>query len=85
MIAYNPKTTATVEVFEHPFKQSSLIASFPDPASDGDDDDSDTEVVIVGAHQDSTNRLPWLPSPGADDDGECSHGLHALVMDSSRL
>jgi leucyl aminopeptidase len=25
--------------------------------------------LIIGAHQDSTNLLPFLPAPGADDDG----------------
>lgn len=26
-------------------------------------------IVILGAHQDSTNMLPFLGAPGADDDG----------------
>jgi len=30
------------------------------------------EIVILGAHQDSTNLLPWFSAPGADDDGSGS-------------
>lgn len=28
-----------------------------------------SEVIIISAHQDSTNMWPFLPAPGADDDG----------------
>jgi len=27
------------------------------------------EIVVIGAHQDSTNMWPFSPAPGADDDG----------------
>uniref|UniRef100_A0A8H8CL36 Peptide hydrolase n=1 Tax=Psilocybe cubensis TaxID=181762 RepID=A0A8H8CL36_PSICU len=30
---------------------------------------TDDSVVVIGAHQDSTNLWPFLPAPGADDDG----------------
>ncbi|TCD71301.1 Leucine aminopeptidase 1 [Steccherinum ochraceum] len=33
---------------------------------------TDDSVVIIGAHQDSTNLWPFLPAPGADDDGSGS-------------
>lgn len=32
-------------------------------------------IVIVGAHLDSTNFLPFLPAPGADDDGSGSTSI----------
>jgi len=51
--------------FPHPWAQNSIIlringSSTPD------------EVVVIGAHQDSTNLWPFLPAPGADDDGSGS-------------
>lgn len=40
-------------------------------------------VTILGAHQDSTNFLPFLAAPGADDDGSGTvtilEALRALV------
>lgn len=47
--------------FTHSWGQNSIIARFPGVA--------DGPVTIVGAHQDSTNMWPFLPAPGADDDG----------------
>lgn len=39
------------------------------------------KLVIVGAHQDSTNLLPFLPAPGADDDGSgTTTSLEALTI-----
>ncbi|EJD50558.1 Zn-dependent exopeptidase [Auricularia subglabra TFB-10046 SS5] len=51
----------TVEEFPHPWNQNSIIARIN--GSERDD------VVIVSAHLDSTNTIPFLPAPGADDDG----------------
>ena len=53
---------ATVEVFPHPWGQSSVIARIPGRSN---------RTVVIGAHQDSINLfLPsLLAAPGADDDG----------------
>ncbi|KAF8317875.1 Zn-dependent exopeptidase [Clavulina sp. PMI_390] len=47
--------------FQHPWPQHSIIAKIKGTNSTGS--------VIVSAHQDSTNSFPFLPAPGADDDG----------------
>ncbi|KAG0167349.1 pH-response regulator protein palA/rim20 [Apophysomyces sp. BC1015] len=56
----------SVAPFPHPWGQSSIIARI-----EGSREDLKDELVIVGAHQDST--VMWFPSisrsPGADDDG----------------
>lgn len=54
----------TVEYFAHPWGQPSIIARLPGSKN------PDT-IVVVGAHQDSTNLIaPSLfAAPGADDDG----------------
>ena len=56
---------AYVETFEHPWGQSSVIATIPGQSE---------KTVVIGAHQDSINL--FLPSifaaPGADDDGSGS-------------
>jgi bacterial leucyl aminopeptidase len=51
-----------VKPFEHPWGQSSIIATIPGKSN---------KTVVIGAHQDSINMfLPSLLSaPGADDDG----------------
>ena len=56
------KHGATVERFEHPWEQFSIIARIPGRTN---------RSIVLGAHQDSINLfLPSiLPAPGADDDG----------------
>jgi len=56
----------TISEFPHSWGQNTIIVHIngSSPTDDG--------VVIVGAHQDSTNFLPFLPAPGADDDGSGS-------------
>ncbi|WWC64621.1 uncharacterized protein I303_107232 [Kwoniella dejecticola CBS 10117] len=54
----------TIKEFPHSWGQNSIIARF-EPASSP----KDLPIVIVGAHQDSANQWPFLPAPGADDDG----------------
>lgn len=51
-----------VKPFEHPWGQSSVIATIPGKSA---------KTVVIGAHQDSINLfLPsLLAAPGADDDG----------------
>jgi len=58
----------TIQEFPHTWIQSSVIARIN--GSSGDDG-----VVVVGAHQDSANIWPFLPAPGADDDGSGSMSI----------
>jgi len=55
----------SVKEFPHTWGQNSLIVRI-EPA---DKKMASAPVTIVGAHQDSTNLWPFLPAPGADDDG----------------
>ncbi|EPT03561.1 hypothetical protein FOMPIDRAFT_1115220 [Fomitopsis schrenkii] len=59
----------TVQEFPHTWVQSSVIARINGSSTDDD------SVVIIGAHQDSTNIWPFLPAPGADDDGSGSMSI----------
>lgn len=67
---------ATVEKFDHPWGQFSIIARIPGKSN---------KTVVIGAHQDSINLfLPSiLAAPGADDDGSGTvtilEGLRALL------
>lgn len=56
----------TFDEFPHPWAQSSIIARINGSSIEDDG------IVIIGAHQDSTNLWPFLPAPGADDDGSGS-------------
>jgi leucyl aminopeptidase len=49
--------------FHHSWGQNSIIVRINGSST------TDDSVVIIGAHQDSTNMWPFLPAPGADDDG----------------
>ncbi|KAG7097154.1 hypothetical protein E1B28_004532 [Marasmius oreades] len=51
-----------VNEFKHSWGQNTIIARI-EGCVDPDD------IVIISAHQDSTNMWPFLPAPGADDDG----------------
>ncbi|UNI16595.1 Bacterial leucyl aminopeptidase [Purpureocillium takamizusanense] len=53
----------TVKQFKHRFNQPSIIAQLPGESSN---------LVIVGAHMDSTVGSPSARSPGADDNGSGS-------------
>ncbi|PPQ77340.1 hypothetical protein CVT25_010922 [Psilocybe cyanescens] len=53
----------TAKEFPHSWGQNSIILRIEGSSS------TDDSVVIIGAHQDSTNLWPFLPAPGADDDG----------------
>ncbi|KAI0921575.1 hypothetical protein AcV7_008208 [Taiwanofungus camphoratus] len=59
----------TIQEFPHAWVQSSIIVRIngSSPTEDG--------VVVIGAHQDSTNLWPFLPAPGADDDGSGSMSI----------
>jgi len=52
--------------FPHSWGQNSIIVRINGSST------TDDGVVIIGAHQDSTNMWPFLPAPGADDDGSGS-------------
>jgi leucyl aminopeptidase len=56
----------TARVFPHSWAQSSIIVRIKGSST------TDDSVVVIGAHQDSTNMWPFLPAPGADDDGSGS-------------
>ncbi|EIM88211.1 peptidase [Stereum hirsutum FP-91666 SS1] len=49
--------------FSHSWGQNSIIVRINGSAP------VDEGIVIISAHQDSTNMWPFLPAPGADDDG----------------
>ncbi|KIK78401.1 hypothetical protein PAXRUDRAFT_834576 [Paxillus rubicundulus Ve08.2h10] len=53
----------TIEEFRHSWGQNTIIARINGSSA------VDNRIVIIGAHQDSTNLWPFLPAPGADDDG----------------
>ncbi|EFP82385.1 uncharacterized protein PGTG_08341 [Puccinia graminis f. sp. tritici CRL 75-36-700-3] len=61
------KSNVTVSEFPHKWGQNTIIARFEPNGEEAATRSSGT--FIVGAHQDSTNLLPFLPAPGADDDG----------------
>ncbi|THV03282.1 Zn-dependent exopeptidase [Dendrothele bispora CBS 962.96] len=52
--------------FSHPWGQNSIIVKIQGSST------TDNGIVIISAHQDSTNLWPFLPAPGADDDGSGS-------------
>ncbi|KAJ7742441.1 peptidase [Mycena maculata] len=56
----------SISEFKHSWGQNSIIARINGSST------TDDGVVIIGAHQDSTNMWPFLPAPGADDDGSGS-------------
>jgi len=52
----------TTREFPHAWAQSSIITTINGTSSPD-------EIIVISAHQDSTNMFPFLPAPGADDDG----------------
>nr|GAT53964.1 peptidase [Mycena chlorophos] len=56
----------SISEFPHSWGQNSIIVRINGTSS------TDDGVVVIGAHQDSTNMLFFLPAPGADDDGSGS-------------
>jgi len=52
--------------FSHSWGQNTIIVRIEGSSS------TDDGVVVIGAHQDSINMWPFLPAPGADDDGSGS-------------
>lgn len=67
-----------VKQFKHPWGQHSILATFhPDSSSSSSHASSHSKgeeppTIVIGAHQDSANLIPFLPAPGADDDGSGS-------------
>ncbi|KAJ3238393.1 Leucine aminopeptidase 1 [Chytriomyces hyalinus] len=68
-LADSSKVKITVSKFEHEWAQFSIIVRVEDA-----EDDLTGPIVVVSAHQDSTNQWnPWWgAAPGADDDGSGS-------------
>lgn len=63
-IAYAKKAlNMTVKEFPHEWGQNSIIATLP--VAKGK---KALGRIVIGAHQDSTNLLPFLGAPGADDE-----------------
>jgi len=57
------KDLISINEFKHSWGQNSILVKIAgsSPSAEG--------AVIISAHQDSTNMWPFLPAPGADDDG----------------
>ncbi|KAF9218621.1 Zn-dependent exopeptidase [Gyrodon lividus] len=53
----------TITEVHHSWGQHSIVARINGSST------VDHRIVVIGAHQDSANSWPFLPSPGADDDG----------------
>ncbi|EJD01034.1 Zn-dependent exopeptidase [Fomitiporia mediterranea MF3/22] len=53
----------SISEFPHSWAQKSIIVKIAGTLPD------DEGIIIVGAHQDSAHTWPFLPAPGADDDG----------------
>ncbi|KAI0751349.1 peptidase [Daedaleopsis nitida] len=69
---YAPKAlqdNISIKEFGHSWTQSSIIVRINGTSTEDDG------VVILGAHLDSTNTWPFLPAPGADDDGSGSMSI----------
>jgi len=64
--SHSLKSMISVNEFHHSWGQHSIIVRI------NGSDPVDDRIVILGAHQDSTNLWPFLPAPGADDDGSGS-------------
>ena len=57
--AIGSRQDVTVEEFEHPWGQNSIIVHFKPSEKKA----QKAPVTIIGAHQDSTNQWPFLPAP----------------------
>ncbi|KAI5481879.1 peptidase family M28 protein [Pseudohyphozyma bogoriensis] len=77
----NKKVNVSFEEVVHSWGQNSIVARF-EPAKWHTDAKLSEKIVIIGAHQDSTNMFPWLGAPGADDDGS---GTTSSLMAFSAL
>ncbi|KAG8791407.1 Leucine aminopeptidase 1, partial [Ceratobasidium sp. 428] len=56
------RNSISIAEFPHSWGQNSIILKIKGS-------DSSAGSVIISAHQDSTNMWPFMPAPGADDDG----------------
>ncbi|KAH0835054.1 Zn-dependent exopeptidase [Lanmaoa asiatica] len=64
-----PGVHVSLSTFTHTFPQASVIARF-EPTRGRPKYGIKMPLIIIGAHQDSANKVfPLLPAPGADDDG----------------
>jgi len=67
--------TVSVQPYTHSWLQPSVIARI-----EGSDETLKSQIVILGAHLDSTNRFPGAPAPGTDDNGSGS----AVLLETFR-
>lgn len=82
----------SVREFTHSWGQNSLIVRFEPKGDDKGhwkmNKGQEPSIFVLGAHQDSTNLLPFLGAPGADDDGSGTTSqlaaLTALVKNGFR-
>ncbi|RDX45615.1 peptidase [Lentinus brumalis] len=63
------RKSISIQEFPHTWIQSSIIVRINGTSIDDDG------AVIVGAHQDRRVKSPFLPAPGADDDGSGSMSI----------
>ncbi|KAH9943063.1 peptidase [Epithele typhae] len=63
------QSSISIQEFPHSWTQSSVIVTINGTSTEDDG------IVVIGAHQDSTNTWPFLPAPGADDDGSGSMSI----------
>ncbi|GAA5950583.1 hypothetical protein JCM3765_000539 [Sporobolomyces pararoseus] len=75
----NKKAKLQFREFDHEWIQKSIIVRWEPTIKTESYKD---EVVIISAHQDSTNSLPFLPAPGADDDAS---GTVTLISTLTQL
>lgn len=72
----------SIQEFPHSWGQNSIITRINGTSA------TDDRTVIISAHQDSTNMWPFLPAPGADDDGSGSvtilESYRALIASNFR-
>lgn len=82
IVALAPQKGIEVTKFNHSWPQFSIIVTIPGSEQYKSLEDKG-KVVVVGAHQDSTNLLfpNILPAPGADDDGSGT----VTLLESLRL
>ncbi|GJE84666.1 leucine aminopeptidase 1 [Phanerochaete sordida] len=82
---FAPKTLQehiSIQEFPHSWGQNTIITRINGTSA------TDDRIVIISAHQDSTNMWPFLPAPGADDDGSGSvtilESYRALISSNFR-
>lgn len=68
IVSFRKDLNVTVSELKHSWGQNSIILHIPGQGS-STLKAKEEGITILGAHQDSTNLIPFLSAPGADDDG----------------